>query len=262
MGIIISYTHRVRSIVSIDCDHLKNLHSISGPRAELPVLLAGKKVASLLDVGCGTGTWLKAALSLGIPDVLGVDGIKIPPDQLNVSVDRIRHQDLTRPWNLTRKFDAVLCLEVAEHLNSEFAPILIDALVMHSTQIHFSAACPGQTGQHHVNCQWPAYWQQLFNDRGFVCNDAVRWRIWEMEAVEPWYRQNVFTARRAPEEAGKEPRIPAVLHPEMMHWLKSSTAGGSFGEHVEQIQNGRMPLGWYLGVPLRALLAKSKRKLR
>jgi len=80
---------------------------------------------------------------------------------------------LTRSWDLKRKFDAVLCLEVAEHLDSAFAPTLIDALIKHGNLIYFSAACPGQTGQHHVNCQWPVYWQQLFNERGFACEDDL-----------------------------------------------------------------------------------------
>ena len=136
--------------MSVDYNHSENLHTLSGPAAALPILFAKALPTSLLDVGCGTGTWLKAAIDLGIPDVFGVDGVEVPADKLHVQDEKIRHQDLTRPWNLNKRFDAVICLEVAEHLDSAFAHILIDALVQHSDQIYFSAACPGQTGQHHV----------------------------------------------------------------------------------------------------------------
>jgi SAM-dependent methyltransferase len=180
----------------IEYDHSSNLHTLVGPQATLPVLFANEKPLSLLDVGCGNGTWLKAAIDFGIPDVFGVDGVEVPPDKMYIPAENIRHQDLTRPWNLGRRFDAVLCLEVAEHLDSSFAPLLIDALVKHGDRIYFSAASPGQSGQHHVNCQWPAYWQRLFNEHGYVCEDNLRWLIWDDSQIEPWYRQNLFLARQ------------------------------------------------------------------
>jgi len=247
--------------MSVDYNHAKNLHSLGGPQAALPVLFANSRPASLLDVGCGTGTWLRAALDFGIADVFGVDGVEIPRDKLQVSTEKVRHQDLAEPWNLGKQFDIVICFEVAEHLDKAFAPILVDALVRHGDVIYFSAACPGQGGQHHVNCQWPTYWQKLFNDRGYACCDALRWQLWELEAVEPWYRQNLFAARHAPQEAGKEPRIPSVIHPEMMPWFESGMAAEAFSAHVNQIQKGRMTLGWYLSIPFRALSTKLKRRL-
>ena len=248
--------------MTINFVHARNTASLSGPQAALPILLANERPSSLLDVGCGNGTWLKAALDLGIADVCGVEGVKIPSDQLKVPAAMIQRKDLTIPWTLDRRFDVVICLEVAEHLAVDFAPVLIDALVKHSDRIYFSAACPGQIGQHHVNCQWPAYWQQLFNDRGYVCRDDARWRIWDLGTVEPWYRQNMFTARRAPAEAGKEARVPAVIHPKMMPSVRPRMAGKAFSAHLDQIRNGHMPTGWYLTIPFWGVLAKLKRKVR
>jgi ribosomal protein L11 methylase PrmA len=40
---------------------------------------------SLLDVGCGLGTWLKMATTLGVTDVMGVDGEWIDPAKLEVT---------------------------------------------------------------------------------------------------------------------------------------------------------------------------------
>ena len=165
--------------MSVDYHHATNVHSLKGARAALPLLLARAHAGSLLDVGCGTGTWMKAALDFGIADVFGIDGVQVPADQLHVPAEKIARQELSRPWNLGRRFDAVICLEVAEHLDRECAPGLIDSLARHADLVYFSAACPGQEGQHHVNCQWPAYWQQLFNARGFSCSDEPRWELWD-----------------------------------------------------------------------------------
>jgi hypothetical protein len=249
------------SKMSIPYVHALNRHTREGPKAALAVLFADKIPASLLDVGCGTGTWLQAAADKGVADYMGVDGVQAPADQLLIPPDRFRVQDFTQPWDLGRRFEAALCLEVAEHLDESHAGTLIDTLTRHSDFIVFSAACPGQHGQHHVNCQWPAYWQNLFNQRGYACDDAVRWKIWNEQTVEPWYRQNLFVARRAPSEAGQESRLCAVLHPEILEGMQLLLANRVRDEYAERIEQGQMSLGWYLGLPLWAVWAKIRRKL-
>jgi SAM-dependent methyltransferase len=245
--------------MGIEYKHSENLHTLAGPQAALPVIFGDSKPSSVLDVGCGTGTWLKAALELGISDIFGVDGVEAPFDQLHIPAEKIQRQDLTRPWVLERRFSVAICFEVGEHLDRVFAGTLIDTLVKHSDLIYFSAACPGQPGQHHVNCQWPAYWQKLYNERGYVCSDDVRWRIWDDARIEPWYRQNLFVARRDALAAGTEPRIKPVVHPGMMAYGMNETF--SFEEHVKQIESGKMLWKWYLQAPVRALRQKLKRRL-
>ncbi len=205
--------------IDIDYDHQKNIHSQAGAKAALAAILAHFSVNSLLDVGCGAGTWLKAALDLGVIDILGIDGISISIDRLLVQPKFFQQQDLTIPWHLNRRFDLVICLEVAEHLDNSNANTLIEAIANHTDLIIFSAACPGQPGQHHVNCQWPTYWQKLFNSCGFSCCDTMRWKIWDDVRIEPWYRQNMFVAQRD-KFAGVEARISHVIHPDMMSYFK------------------------------------------
>jgi len=203
----------------IDYDHDRNQHSLTGAKIALDRFLSMLKATSLLDVGAGKGNWLAAALQIGVHDVLGLDGV--PPENRELFVDSslIKTVDLTQPVYLNRKFDIALCLEVAEHLDAGSAHTLVETLCTHSDQVVFSAACPGQRGQHHVNCQWPAFWQQLFNARGFACFDSLRWAIWDESRIEPWYRQNVFLARKDPNRAGSEARIPSVIHPEMVRHI-------------------------------------------
>jgi len=228
--------------MKIDYNHAANFHSLPGPLAAFAAIFADAKPKSLLDVGCGIGTWLRAAQECGVNDVFGVDGIALEPDQLLVSPTLFRQQDLTQTWNLGRRFDVALCLEVAEHLEERFAELLIESLVKHSDRVVFGAACAPQSGQGHVNCQWPAYWQHLFNKQGYVCSDEIRWRIWDNEQIEYWYRQNTFLARRNPMQAGKEPRIPSVIHSAAYpHFVQ-----GEFSRHEERILQGALPFAWYL----------------
>src|SRR6185437_3722679 len=145
-------SNEIENQMKIEYEHSQNTHELPGPLAAFSTIFAGSKPQSLLDVGCGVGTWLKAAQESGVEDIVGVDGIDTPSTRFLVSTSFFRQQDLTRSWNLGRRFDAAICLEVAEHLDEQYATILVDSLATHSDHIVFGAACPGQSGQHHVNC--------------------------------------------------------------------------------------------------------------
>lgn len=242
--------------MSVDYQHSLNRHSLDGPRAALPRLFAAGRPASLLDVGCGTGTWLRAALDWGVTDVLGIDGVAIPPEELLIPRERFQQRNLEADWDLGRRFDAVLCLEVAEHLEPAAAGILVRALTRHADLVVFSAAIPGQPGQHHVHCRWPDYWQERFNEAGFACSDAVRWEIWDDTRIEPWYRQNLFVARREASTAGSETRLRAVVHPEVLERFKGAWRMDHFAQRTREVGNGSEPLPYYLS----ALRAKALRR--
>jgi SAM-dependent methyltransferase len=246
--------------VPVDYDHRANRHSIDSPRVVIPILFEARRPRSLLDVGCGTGTWLSAARDFGVADVFGVDGVDIAAGDLLVPLGVFRMLDLNGPWSLNRRFDMAFCLEVAEHLDSKVAPSLIQALTSHADEIVFSAACPGQQGQHHVNCQWPVYWQTLFNAHGFVCSDALRWRIWNNPGVDVWYRQNMFIARRDKAGAGREERLKSVIHPDFLPHLAFASAASVISQRMADVANGSMPMGWYGSSALRALVAKIRRR--
>lgn len=249
-------------MTAIDYDHSGNVHTLEGARAAIPRMFEDRLPDSVLDVGCGSGTWMCAAAELGIGDVVGIDGIG-PPAIGDLRPSGSFHLvDLNQDWSLGRRFDAILCLEVAEHLNADAGSRLLDGLVAHSDTVFFSAACPGQPGQHHINCQWPEHWQRAFNERGFVCNDEIRWKLWSDPRIEVWYRQNLFIARRSP-NAGNEPRIASVIHPEFAANFRSpdSIPAPTNADVVTQIEHGLLPFSWYCFSPIRALWRKSLRRL-
>jgi hypothetical protein len=85
----------------------------------------------------------------------------------------------------------VMSLEVAEHLDEQYAPALLNLLTSLAPAVLFSAAVPNQGGQHHVNERWQGDWARDFESRGYVPVDCVRPQIWDNQQVAVWYRQNI-----------------------------------------------------------------------
>lgn len=189
--------------------------------AALPRVFELAAPRSIIDFGCGDGTWLAVAIRLGATDVLGVDGAWVPTDALQIPPSRFRAVDLAAPLDLGRRFDLAFCLEVAEHLPSSAAPVLVRTLTSHAPLILFSAAIPFQGGEDHVNECWPSGWRSLFESQGFACLDVLRGAIWEDPSVETWFRQNlllfVHSAHIAahPELAAAGPLPLDIVHPAM-----------------------------------------------
>jgi SAM-dependent methyltransferase len=176
------------------------------PRTILPLLQQLVPFESVVDLGCGTGTWLAAFEAAGIRDVLGVEGEWIDaPDghgrkaALQVPRDRLLARDLAQPLRLDRTFDLAMSLEVAEHLPPDAAGPFVASLTGLAPVVMFSAAAPFQGGTGHLNEQWPSYWARLFEEHGFVGVDCLRPQIWADPSVAWYYRQNVvlFVRRSA-----------------------------------------------------------------
>lgn len=187
----------------------------------VPMLLALAPVASVVDVGCGTGGWLAAFRAHGVEDVLGVDGPWVAEEQLRIPRERFRRADLSAPLRLDRRFDLALALEVAEHLPPDRAEGFIGDLLSAAPLVLFSAAIPGQGGEGHVNEQWPAWWAERFGRHGAHCLDPFRAALWHDERVAWWYRQNILlfataeAVSRWPELAASPAADPprALVHP-------------------------------------------------
>ncbi len=160
----------------------------------VPILIDMFKCSSVLDVGCGTGTWLKSFADCGVADIMGIDGDFVDRKLLtnNIPEKYFLPYDLTTPFDLAREFDLVISLEVAEHLPPESAEGFIKSLVKHGNTIVFSAAVPGQGGQNHLNEQWKYYWTSLFMQFGYKAFDLIRPLIWNNVKVDWWYKQNII----------------------------------------------------------------------
>jgi SAM-dependent methyltransferase len=154
----------------------------------IPLLLELTNAKSVLDIGCGSGIWLKSFQDRGLC-IRGLDGDYIDRSSLVIPPDRFRNADLAKPFQVEAT-DLAICLEVAEHLPETSADCFIESLTQAAPVIFFSAAIPGQGGMGHVNEQWPSYWKAKFENRGFIAFDAIRRRVWNDDRVLYWYAQN------------------------------------------------------------------------
>jgi SAM-dependent methyltransferase len=180
-------------------------------REVVPLLLGLVPAKSVVDVGCGSGTWAQAYAQAGC-EVLGIDGEIVQVDQLLISADRFLRKDLAQPLRLDRRFDLVNCLEVAEHLDGSRADGFVADLCALGDAVAFSAAIPGQGGTHHVNEQFQSYWIERFRSQGFVPLDCLRHQIWGNDRVAWWYVQNLFLFVRE-SRLGDYPKAQAASRP-------------------------------------------------
>lgn len=191
-------------------------------RAVVPLLQELLAPASVIDVGCGTGTWLEQFQANGAEDVLGIDGEWVDHSALRIPPERFQITDLANPPRMERRFDLVVSLEVAEHLPPSSAERFVEFLTGLGPVIAFSAAIPGQGGTGHVNEQWPRYWAERFAAHGYVPCDVVRPRIWNDERISWWFRQNLVLyvdgerLGEYPALAGSADEVLPLVHPELL----------------------------------------------
>lgn len=178
-----------------DCCYYKSQAldpELRSPKVVVPLITSIVRPRSVVDVGCGVGSWLVAFRESGAERILGLDGGHVDPTWLLIPGECFRAVDLRRPFRLDEQFDLAVCLEVAEHLPKSSAGVLVESLIRLAPVILFSAAIPQQGGTHHVNEQWPEYWQRLFREYDYRMLDLIRKSIWKNPEVKFWYRQNTF----------------------------------------------------------------------
>lgn len=179
---------------------------------------------SVLDVGCGLGYFCSAFLSAGVPEVYGVDGSWVPDSMLRFPRHCFVQHDLEKPLDLGRRFDIVISLEVAEHINAKAADVFVRSLAAHADRIVFSAAFPGQGGQNHLNEQWSEYWLILFKQCGYLPVDILRSRLLCCETIPHWYRYNTMVFIR--HESGKDlPLATAEMKSDFLQYVISGKLG-------------------------------------
>ncbi len=200
--------------------HTEELHNMTSPRLIVPLVLnLYPKIQSVVDFGCGLGTWLRAFKEKGVHEILGLDGEWCDKSLLlkNLTESDFKMVDLESPISLNKTYDLVISLEVAEHLSEKAADTFVQSLVNAGNVILFSAAIPGQGGYNHLNEQFPEYWEEKFLRHGYIFHDIIRDKIWDIAEIEFWYKQNMFIV------AHESINFPAdtdfkypVIHPDLL----------------------------------------------
>jgi SAM-dependent methyltransferase len=112
----------------------------------VPLVCGWIHPVSVVDVGCGDGTWLSVFRQHGVREILGIDREYVTGEILQIPEEEFLRHDLRVPLSMDRVFDLVVSLEVAEHLPAEFAETFVDSLARLGPAILFSAAVPFQGG--------------------------------------------------------------------------------------------------------------------
>lgn len=116
----------------------------------------------VIDLGCGPGTYVYSLRDQGI-EALGYD---LDP--------RVKDKPFLRHKNILEvedKADAVMCIEVAEHLEPKYSQDIVDKIydtLEEGGTLIWTAAHLGQGGVDHINCRPKEYWEKKFKDKGLV----------------------------------------------------------------------------------------------
>lgn len=116
----------------------------------------------VVDIGCGSGTYVYSLRDKEI-EAVGYD--------INDVVEGKEYLTKKSIFDLKHKSELIICLEVAEHIDSEYNDLIVEKLYKNlkpGGTLIFTAAYPGQQGIGHINCQTKEYWWEKFTNIGLT----------------------------------------------------------------------------------------------
>lgn len=151
------------------------------------------KPESVLDLGCGPGTYVECFIELDTP-CIGYD--------TDERVHGKNHLLCKSIFDLEHNADLVLFMEVAEHIdgtkNQDIVDSIFNSLRPGGTLI-WTAAKPGQGGVGHINCQTKDYWSNLLDSTGLQrCIELENSLRTDMEQGYHmgWFVQNLLVYKK------------------------------------------------------------------
>ena len=170
----------------------QSLGSKNSAKEIIPFLLKTFHINSVVDLGCGLGTWLSVFKQFNVNDIAGYDGDYVPREYLQIPAENFHPVDLGTDINFERRYDLAMSLEVAEHISPLKARDFVGKLTSLADVVMFSSAFPYQGGTGHINENYPEYWALLFREKEYLPVDLIRDNFWFNGMVCPWYRQNIL----------------------------------------------------------------------
>lgn len=155
-------------------------------------VLKNGKAANIIDLGCGMGSYVKALREQGFE----CDGFDGNPNTVILTNGIGKVLDFSIRFDLHKKYDWVLSLEVGEHIPREFEKIFLDNIVNHARNgIILSWGIPGQKGDGHVNCKTNSYIIQQMKKRGWKY-DRKSVKKLRNEATFGWFKNTIMVFRK------------------------------------------------------------------
>lgn len=134
-------------------------------------LVFGRRFNSILELGSGGGE-ITLQFKNHLLDFVSVEGTSAGVERLiGMGLDKqnLIQSDLRLFRGLSKKFDLVMCTEVAEHLEPTFSSKIVELCTSHADAVWFSAAEPSTAcpHYHHPNEMYSQAWDNLFAFFGF-----------------------------------------------------------------------------------------------
>lgn len=240
--------------------HEEVIHNLKDPDIIVPEIIKLLNPKSVVDIGCGLGTFLNVFKRLGVNDILGIDGPWVNKDLLHKYIDPkyFKEFDLEKEIKLDKKYDLVISIEVAEHLKKDSADMFVQNLVNSGNLILFSAAIPNQGGQNHINEQWLTYWEEKFAKHNYVIHDIIRPIFWDNSEIFWWYKQNmVLITPESFELKSSNKVVPMrnIVHYELFEKKTTSlnNALNKTQENLKKILRGERTNSFYIKLLLYSL---------
>lgn len=150
------------------------------------------KPDSVLDIGCGPGTYVESLRDIGI-NATGLD-----LDDRVSGKDYLTHKSL---FDISEeKAEVVLCFEVAEHIEAEKEDEVVEKVVSTvGKTLIWTAAAIGQGGIGHINCKDKEVWVNKITKAGLSRNiereEQLKKYIQQYRHLG-WFPQNVLYFER------------------------------------------------------------------
>jgi SAM-dependent methyltransferase len=170
----------------------------------VPLLRDTFQFQSLLDVGCGTGHYLLACQKSGVADVFGIEGSPHAFKHLLVANSLVVKHDLRQPYTFNRRWDVVLSIEVAEHIDDVDTGNYVKILCDGGDIVIITAAPLGQGGTRHINEHSREWWTEKFAVAGYGYDKESTEKLIQgsrkakaaNKHVTSWFEPNIMVFRR------------------------------------------------------------------
>jgi 2-polyprenyl-3-methyl-5-hydroxy-6-metoxy-1,4-benzoquinol methylase len=126
------------------------------------------KLNSIIDFGCSNGLHIEELRKLGYR-TFGVEGSLEHKDYIKRNYKgKFAIIDLRMPFDIRKRFDISICIEVLEHISKDYSDIAVENICRHSGKYAFVTANPKNNARYHVNGQNKGYWIDRFKNNKFV----------------------------------------------------------------------------------------------
>jgi hypothetical protein len=156
---------------------------------KLVSFLNENNIKTLVDFGCGMADYVKAINKTNII-CEAYDG-NPNTEKLTNGIGKVL--DLSKPFDLNKKFDCVLSFEVGEHIPKQYEQFFLDNICKHTDKlIILSWAVIGQGGDGHVNCQNNDYIISQLEKRNFIYNENASIELRNSVSNAKWFKNTIM----------------------------------------------------------------------